>query len=256
MAILAASAPCARRDLPWMPKDRNVILHLTTLPSRTPSHQRKARECWDTRTIRRIPIRQSRAEPTMSRPTRCRNAAHTTMPELLGGDVSKATAGRSLESLLTLTTSSDTDLVKPSNASLNLTQLLSPCFTSLSRPSFSTRPFSIRPLHLGESTICGRGKRRIASQRGKSCHGPMWGRGTKVHTGQLYIRLVEYHRPTRRGGCGLGLQVRVRKRPGEKHIRSRLQDTVELLRGDSWETSQGSGETGRSRLPALRTAPF
>jgi hypothetical protein len=68
------------------------------------------------------------------------------------------------------------------------------------------RPFPVRILHPGESTICGRGKRRITSQRGKSCHGPLWERDTGVHTGQLYIRLVECHRPIRRGGCRLGSQ--------------------------------------------------
>lgn len=89
-----------------------------------------------------FPPGQSRAEPTMSRPTRCRNAAHTPMPELLGGtlrtiegDVSKATAGRSLEFLLRLTIGSDTDLVKPSNVPLSLAQLLSPCFAFLPRRS-------------------------------------------------------------------------------------------------------------------------
>jgi hypothetical protein len=45
VAVLAASAPCARRDLLWMSRDRNAMLNLTTLPPRTTTHQRESREC-------------------------------------------------------------------------------------------------------------------------------------------------------------------------------------------------------------------
>lgn len=143
LAVLAASAPCARRNLPWKletempcsisrrfcrslpfinegPGNAGIRVSFDVLP---PGSRAQSPQCRVLLVVgmRRTPIRLNYSVDTSKHRGRCVEGNRRSISRIfVEADYS---------------TGSDTDLVKPSNAPLSLAQLLSPCFAFLPRPS-------------------------------------------------------------------------------------------------------------------------